>query len=400
MILEDNKMDMLNQDKAYILNTYKRMDLCIDKIRGNYIYTTDGRKYLDFFSGIAVNNLGYDEDVIQAMIDKMMRYTHISNYFVDEDRAELAKLLIENSINGKVFFTNSGTESTEAALKLVKKLGNKNNKSKILTALNSFHGRTTGALALTGQKKYQFDFEPLIGNVEHFIFNDINSLLSMVDNNTSAVFIEPVQGEGGVIPLSREFVEELMSLKKKYNFILVIDEIQTGFRRCNTLFAYQNYKIEPDIILLAKSLGGGLPLGAMIVAEQYEHVLGIGDHGSTFGGNPVACAGGLAVLKKLTNEEFVHTIIENSKYMYSRFQGIQSKFPHIIKDLRGISMMLGIDAGEHAATIKDRAVNEGILLNITNKTVIRIIPPLTVTADEIDFCADALEKIIADINVL
>lgn len=390
-------MDMLNRDKTYILNTYKRMDFSIDKIRGNYIYTADGRKYLDFFSGIAVNNLGYDEDVIKAMTNKMMRYTHISNYFVDEDRTELAKLLIENSINGKVFFTNSGAESTEAALKLVKKWGNKNNKSKILTAYNSFHGRTTGALVLTGQKKYQQDFEPLIGNVEHFIFNDNNSLLSMVDEDTLAVFLEPVQGEGGVIPLRNEFVEEIIALKEKFKFILVMDEIQTGFRRCGTMFAYQNYCLVPDIILLAKSLGGGLPLGAMIVSTKYQDVLGIGDHGSTFGGNPVACAGGLYVIKKLTNEEFMHTIIENSKYMYNRFKNMQSLFPNIIKEVRGISMMIGIDAGKFAVEIKEKAVDEGILLNITNETIIRIIPPLTISRDEIDFCVDSMEKIISNI---
>lgn len=390
-------MDMLNRDKTYILNTYKRMDFSIDKIRGNYIYTADGRKYLDFFSGIAVNNLGYDEDVIKAMTNKMMRYTHISNYFVDEDRTELAKLLIENSINGKVFFTNSGAESTEAALKLVKKWGNKNNKSKILTAYNSFHGRTTGALVLTGQKKYQQDFEPLIGNVEHFIFNDNNSLLSMVDEDTLAVFLEPVQGEGGVIPLKNEFVEEIIALKEKFKFILVMDEIQTGFRRCGTMFAYQNYCLVPDIILLAKSLGGGLPLGAMIVSTKYQDVLGIGDHGSTFGGNPVACAGGLYVIKKLTNEEFMHTIIENSKYMFNRFKNMQSHFPNIIKEVRGISMMIGIDAGKFAVEIKEKAVDEGILLNITNETIIRIIPPLTISRDEIDFCVDSMEKIISNI---
>ena len=168
-------------DERYILKTYNRLDLEIDKIRGNYIYTTDGKKYLDFFSGISVNNLGYDKDVIKAMTDKMQSYTHISNYFADKDRSELAKALIENSIDGKVFFTNSGAESSEAALKLVRKCGKSNGKYKILTAENSFHGRTTGALALTGQKKYQKDFEPLISGVEHFVFNDSDSLISMVD---------------------------------------------------------------------------------------------------------------------------------------------------------------------------------------------------------------------------
>lgn len=390
-------MDVLERDKTYILNTYKRMNLIIDKIRGNYIYGNDGRKYLDMFSGIAVNNLGYDEDVIRAMTDKMSRYTHISNYFVDDDRSELAKLLIENSIEGKVFFTNSGAESTEAALKLVKKWGKINNKSRILTAVNSFHGRTTGALSLTGQKKYQQDFEPLLENVENFLFNDKNSLSSMVDENTLAVFIEPVQGESGVIPLKDEFAEELMRLKRKFGFILVVDEIQTGFRRCGTMFAYQNYKLEPDLLLLAKSLGGGLPLGAVVVSREYENIFGIGDHGSTFGGNPVSCAGGLAVLKKLTNEDFTHTIIKNSRYMRDRFSELQIKYPDIIKDVRGISMMLGLEAGEYALVIKDKAFDKGILLNVTNNTVIRIIPPISINSCEIDFCVDTIDGIVSNL---
>lgn len=390
-------MELLKNDTQYILNTYNRMSLEIDKIRGNYIYTKDGRKYLDFFSGIAVNSLGYDQDVINAMTEKMMRYTHISNYFADADRNELARQLIESSVKGKVFFTNSGAESTETALKLVKKWGNQNNKNKILTAINSFHGRTTGALALTGQKKYQQEFEPLLENIAHFKFNDAKSLEALVNEETAAVFLEVVQGEGGVIPLENQFVQKVNELKEKYSFILVLDEIQTGLRRCGTMFAYQNYELEPDIILLAKALGGGLPLGAMIASDKLANVLGAGDHGSTFGGNPVACAGGLAVMKKLTDRDFINDINKNSKYMLDKFKELQLRNPYIVKDIRGISMMLGLDVGNHAAEIKDKALSEGILLNVTNKTIIRIIPPLTVSQDDIDLCVNVIEKIISDL---
>ncbi len=381
-------------DERYILKTYNRLNLEIDKIRGNYIYTTDGKKYLDFFSGIAVNNLGYDEDVIKAMTDKMQSYTHISNYFSDGDRSELARVLIENSIEGKVFFTNSGTESSEAALKLIRKWGRANNKHKILTARNSFHGRTTGALALTGQKKYQVNFEPLISGIDYFTYNDSDSIISMVDENTAAIFLETVQGEGGVIPLTDEFVRTLMDLKEKYNFILVMDEIQTGFRRCGSMLAYENYNIVPDLILLAKSLGGGLPLGAVIISKCLENVIGVGDHGSTFGGNPVACAGGLAVLKKLTDKCFVEAMNENAEYLYGKLSAMRERHPDIILDLRGIYMMLGLDVGEYASLIKERAIEQGILLNITSGTVIRLIPPLTINSNDIDLFADVLEKII------
>lgn len=382
-------------DERYILRTYNRLNLEIDKIRGNYIYTTDGNRYLDFFSGIAVNNLGYDADVIKAMIEKMQSYTHISNYFSDSDRSELARILIENSIEGKVFFTNSGTESSEAALKLIRKWGKTNNKYRILTARNSFHGRTTGALALTGQKKYQTDFEPLIAGIDYFTYNDSDSIKSMIDDNTAAVFLETVQGEGGVNPLTDEFVRTLINLKEKYNFILVMDEIQTGFRRCGSMFAYENYNIKPDLILLAKSLGGGLPLGAVIVSKHLEDVMCVGDHGSTFGGNPVACAGGLAVLKKLTDECFVETVNENAEYLYGKLSIMRERYPEVILDLRGISMMLGLDVGEYASVIKEKAMDQGVLLNVTSGTVIRLIPPLTINSNDIDLFIDVLEKIIS-----
>ncbi len=384
-------------DERYILKTYNRLDLEIDKIRGNYIYTKDGRKYLDFFSGIAVNNLGYDRDVIKAMTDKMQDYTHISNYFYDSDRDELARILIESSMEGRVFYTNSGAESTEAALKLIRKWGKENKKNKILTAMNSFHGRTTGALALTGQKKYRKDFEPLISGVDYFTFNDSESLASMVDEDTAAVFLEAVQGEGGVIPLTDEFVEELMKLKNKYNFLLVMDEIQTGLRRCGTMFAYENYNVKPDLILLAKSLGGGLPLGAVIVSKHIENVLSVGDHGSTFGGNPVACAGGLAALTKLTNPIFAEVIKKNASYLYKKLFSLKKSYPEVIKDLRGISMMLGLEVGEYALMIKERAMKEGVLINITGGTVIRIIPPLTITSSDINLFINVLEKIVSTI---
>lgn len=382
-------------DERFILKTYNRLNLEIDKIRGNYIYTKDGEKYLDFFSGIAVNNLGYDEEVIKAMTEKMQCYTHISNYFCDDDRSELARVLIENSMDGRVFYTNTGTESSEAALKLVRKWGKENNKHKILTAKNSFHGRTTGALVLTGQKKYQKDFEPLISGVDYFIFNDSDSLSEMVNDNTVAIFLETVQGEGGVVPLTDSFVQTLMLLKEKYKFILVMDEIQTGLRRCGTMFAYENYNIKPDIILLSKSLGGGLPLGAMIVSKDLENVLGVGDHGSTFGGNPVACAGGLAVVRKLTDDNFVAAINKNADYLFDKLSNLKEKYPEVIRDLRGISFMLGLDVGDYASLIKEKAMKEKVLINVTSGTVIRLIPPLTINTNDIDMLISVLEKIIS-----
>ncbi|MBM6838238.1 aminotransferase class III-fold pyridoxal phosphate-dependent enzyme, partial [Clostridium saudiense] len=267
------------------------------------IYDKDNNKYLDMYSGISVNNLGYDKGVATAIKKQVDKYIHLSNYFVSEPTVNLAKLLVDNSFAAKVYFSNSGTEANEGALKLCRKYGRSisADKFEILSALNSFHGRTCGGLTLTGQEKYQRDFKPLLSGVNYFEFNNIESLRKSVNKNTCAVFLEIIQGEGGIIEVSQEFINEVVRLSKIYNFLIVIDEIQTGIGRSGDLFAFEKYNFNPDIVTLAKSIGGGLPLGAILVSERLEKVLKIGDHGSTFGGNPVACAAGEFILDKVVN---------------------------------------------------------------------------------------------------
>ncbi len=380
-----------DNDKKYILNLYNRLNLEVERADGVYLYDKNNNKYLDMYSGISVNNLGYDKEIANVIKNQVDKYIHLSNYFVSEPTVNLAKLLVDNSFASKVYFSNSGTEANEAAIKLCRKYGRKinDNKIEILSALNSFHGRTYGGLTLTGQEKYQNDFKPLISGVNYFEFNNIESLRDKVSENTCAVFLEIIQGEGGIVEVSQEFMNELVKLSKMYNFLIVIDEIQTGIGRSGDLFAFEKYNITPDIVTLAKSIGGGLPLGAMLVNEKLEEVLKVGDHGSTFGGNPVACAAGEYVLDRIVNTDLLKEVKEKSNYLLNELENIKEEFPTLIKEIRGRGMMIGIDVGENAIAIRDCALDNRLLLNVTNKTIIRLLPSLCISNSEIN---EFLEK--------
>ena len=380
-----------DNDKKYILNLYNRLNLEAERADGVYLYDKNNNKYLDMYSGISVNNLGYDKEIANVIKNQVDKYIHLSNYFVSEPTVNLAKLLVDNSFASKVYFSNSGTEANEAAIKLCRKYGRKinDNKIEILSALNSFHGRTYGGLTLTGQEKYQNDFKPLLSGVNYFEFNNIESLRDKVSENTCAVFLEIIQGEGGIVEVSQEFMNELVKLSKTHNFLIVIDEIQTGIGRSGDLFAFEKYNITPDIVTLAKSIGGGLPLGAMLVNEKLEEVLKVGDHGSTFGGNPVACAAGAYVLDKIVNTDLLKEVKEKSNYLLNELENIKEEFPTLIKEIRGRGMMIGIDVGENAIAIRDCALDNRLLLNVTNKTIIRLLPSLCISNSEIN---EFLEK--------
>ena len=386
-------------DKKYILNLYNRLNLEVERAEGVYLYDKDNNKYLDMYSGISVNNLGYDKGIAKAIKNQVDKYIHLSNYFVSEPTVNLAKLLVDNSFASKVYFSNSGTEANEGALKLCRKYGRSINEDKveILSALNSFHGRTCGGLTLTGQEKYQKDFKPLLSGVNYFEFNNIESLRECASENTCAVFLEVIQGEGGIVEVSQEFINEVVKLSKIYNFLIVIDEIQTGIGRSGDLFAFEKYNFTPDVVTLAKSIGGGLPLGAILVSERLEEVLKIGDHGSTFGGNPVACAAGEFVLDKVVNTNLLDEVREKSKYILDELQKLKKDFPTLIKEIRGRGMMIGVDVGESAIAIRDNAMNNNLLLNVTNKTVIRLLPPLCISYNEINEFLEKFRDILSKI---
>lgn len=390
--------NLYEEDKNYILNTYNRVNLNIESGEGVYLYDVNGDKYLDMYSGISVNNLGHDKEIVTAIIKQASKYIHLSNYFISEPTVNLAKLLVENTFASKVFFSNSGTEANEAAIKMCRKYGKKfsNDKYEILSALNSFHGRTCGALSLTGKEKYQKDFRPLISGVNYFEYNNVNSLKEKVSDKTCAVFLEMIQGEGGIVEISQEFMNSLVELSKQHNFLVVIDEIQTGVGRTGDLFAFEKYELTPHIVTLAKSLGGGIPLGAMLVSKELEDIFNQGDHGTTFGGNPVACAAGEYVLNTVINSNLCEEVKKKGVFLLSELGKLKRKYPDIIKQLRGRGLMIGIDVGEYANIIKEIGLKKKLLLNVTNKTIIRLLPSLYITINEIGEFLKLFEEILIE----
>jgi len=375
--------DIFENEKTYFLQTYKRTPLNISHGKGVYLFTEDGKKYLDFFSGLAVNALGYgNEKVIQAIEDQIKKYIHLSNYYVNTPQVELAKKLVKYSGLTKVFFTNSGTEAAEASLKLIRKTCGP--EKKIITFSNAFHGRTYGSLSLGGKDKYKHNFSPLLPNIVQLEFNNVNQLEKTIDSNITAVYLEFIQGEGGVRVASEDFVMKLKSKKKEYDFILVADEVQSGIGRTGKPFAYNYFNIEPDLVMVAKAIGGGLPLGALITNEKYSTVFDFGDHGSTFGGNPVACAAGLVVIEEIFENGLVDQVAKLGKYFIEQLKIIWKSNPDKIVDIRGIGFMIGVEMIHPCSHIIEEFRNNEILVNCTSEKVIRILPPLISTKDEID----------------
>ncbi|WP_353892311.1 aspartate aminotransferase family protein [Proteinivorax hydrogeniformans] len=392
--------EIFSEDKDYILNLYNRNNLHIKKADGCYLYDESGKKYLDMFSGIAVNNLGQKhQEVTDAILRQLECYSHLSNFFVSEPVVNLAKLLVNNSFASKVFFSNSGAEANEAAIKLARKYGRSKNsdKTEIVTFYNSFHGRTTGGMTLTGQPKYKDNFAPVLPQIKHVRFNDLTDIESTVSNKTCAVFIELIQGEGGIRELSSEYVRKLKNLAEKHDFLIIIDEIQTGLCRTGEIFAHQEFNLTPDVVTIAKALGGGLPLGAMLVNEKLENVLVPGDHGSTFGGNPVACAAGEAVLQVISEQGFKNEVKTKGRYLVEKLNGLKEKYPNVILDIRGKGLMIGLDVGEQANIIKQKAFSKGLLLNVTSGSVVRLLPPLIISFNQIDEFTDKLEFILEEL---
>jgi len=396
-----NVSNLYGEDKEYILNVYNRLDLEIVKGEGAYLFDINGERYLDMFSGIAVNALGHNNEAIkEAIIKQINTYIHLSNYFASPSVVNLAKLLVENSFASKVFFSNSGTEANEAALKAAKKYGNSINvnKNEFITFKNSFHGRTLGGLSLTGQDKYKKMFEPILPGITHIEINHINELQNQVSDKTCAIFLEMIQGEGGVIELTQDYMNEVLRLSKVHDFLIVVDEIQTGLCRTGDLFAYERFNFTPDIVTIAKSLGGGLPLGAMLVSDKLENIFQKGEHGSTFGGNPLAAAVGVEILQTITTERFKQTIKDKGNYLIAQLKILQNKYPTVIKEIRGRGFIIGIETGVYATRIKDEAFKKNLLLNITSSTVVRLLPPLNISKNEIDEFLVHFDNILKQLN--
>ena len=376
-------MNTFEKGQEYIMNTYNRYPLAFAKGEGMYITDEDGKTYLDFVAGIAVNCLGHGHKALADAIAKQAQdLIHCSNLYWTKPQTSLAEKLVTNSCFDKVFFCNSGAEAVEALLKLARKYGGARGRYEIITMEHSFHGRTMGALSATGQNKYQKGFSPLVPHIRHVPFNDFDALHAAVNRKTCAILLEPVQGEGGIRPADEEYLKKVRRLCSDEDILLMFDEIQCGLGRTGSLFAYQHFGVEPDAVALAKGLGGGVPIGAMLAAKKCATTLQAGEHASTFGGNPLATAAGNVVLDALTGG-----VVENAKamgaYLREQLLAMQKEFP-CIKDVRGVGLLQGIELDKPAAPIVKACMEKGLLLVGAGLNVIRFVPALVVEKKHID----------------
>jgi acetylornithine aminotransferase len=387
-------MNSFERESQFFFKTYKRLPLEIDRGEGCYLISKDGQRYLDLFGGRAVNALGYSNPkVIAAIHSQLDRYIHLSNYFVQDPQLQLAECLVKHSKYNRVFFCNSGTEANEGAIKICRKWSKGVRKRKIFGMTNGFNGRTMGALSLMDRSNYREGYEPFLPDFDQIEFNDVADLGRKVSAETAAVFLEFVQGEGGVVVASHEFVNKLFELRDKFGFLIVADEIQTGLGRTGKFFASEHYGVHPDIVTIAKPLGGGLPLGAVLGDENVEGVLGPGMHGTTFGGNPVACAAGVAVLQEVITGDIVKKVADLGTHIKSALQKMKSEFPNLIVDVRGLGLMLGVELNREGAPFVDKMRERKILINCTSKNVLRFLPPFILTKTEADRAIAALHEV-------
>ncbi len=391
---------LFEKEQQYFFRTYKRLPLDIIRGDGCVLYARDGKEYIDFFGGLAVNALGYNHPrVKRAIVEQIDRYIHLSNFFVQEPQVRLAEKLMHITRYKRLFFTNSGTEAIEGALKLARKWGVKEGKSHIFGLSNSFHGRTMGALSLTERPKYRDGYEPFLPNIGHLPYNDGEQLRKNVNETTLAVVLEFIQGEGGIYVVSPEYASELNALREKYGFLIIADEIQAGMGRTGKFFGFEQFGVRPDIAVLAKAIGGGLPLGAFLGNERVAETFTYGVHGTTFGGNPVACAAGCAVMDELVQGGLMKRAGEIGEYLKSKFVSLQSAHPSLIKEVRGFGCMLGIELTREGQPIVDELQQRGFLVNCTNTNVLRFLPPYTISEQQCDFLVAHLEEVLGLQNV-
>jgi predicted acetylornithine/succinylornithine family transaminase len=386
-------MDWIKTEKEFIFQTYRRQPLVLVKSRGSYVWDLAGQRYLDFFSGLAVNNLGHCHPAVTRAVSSQIRTLgHTSNVYYTLPQIRLARDLVRRAFPGKAFFSNSGAEANECAVKLARRWGKKHgNRHEIVTFKNSFHGRTLATLTLTGQDKYQKDFNPLVEKVHYADFNDMESVRRTATAGVCAVFIEPVQGEGGLWPADPGFLKELKSFCAEKKLLLIFDEVQCGMGRTGRLFAWQHYGVRPDVLVLAKGVGGGLPMGVTIAGDEIAELLGFGDHASTFGGNPVVCAAAEQVLK-IMDERFLASVRKRSALLFKGLGALKEKFPHQVRDVRGLGLMAGLDLKIPGEPLVAFARNEGLLINCVQNTVLRFLPPLNVTEAQIRTALRIIEK--------
>ena len=373
--------------ERHVAATYGRYPIALVKGKGMHVWDASGNKYLDFVAGVAVDSLGHcPPAVVRAIRKQAGQLLHVSNWFHIEPQAKLAAEITRLSFGNKVFFCNSGTEATEGAIKVARRFfvdqGQKN-KTEIITTYKSFHGRTLGAMSATPQDKIQKGFGPLVPGFKYVPFDDIAAMKKAITSKTCAVMVEPIQGESGVNIPSKTYLKELRKLCTERDVLLILDEIQTGFGRTGHLFAYQAFGAKPDIMTLAKGLGAGVPIGALVMTNNVAKALGPGTHGSTFGGNPLVCAAALASVDIVSDKLFLRNVQNIGKYFLARLKELAKTFP-VIKEVRGLGMILAIDIDGSSAEVAKHCMERGILVNSIQPGTLRFIPPLIVTQKNID----------------
>ncbi|MGP1471251.1 MAG: acetylornithine transaminase [Schwartzia sp. (in: firmicutes)] len=395
--MRETDEEIYAKDRASYLPVFARYGIVLDHGAGVYVYDTKGRRYLDFLGGIAVNVLGHAHPaLVRAVAAQAERMIHCSNLYYTKAQADAAARLTALSGLGKVFFGNSGAEANEGAIKLARKYAWRKDPAKveIITAHHSFHGRTLATLTATGQPKYQEGFGPLPGGFSYVAYGDGDALEEAMSDKTCAVLLETIQGEGGVHVPPEGYWQRVRALCDRYDACLILDEIQSGMGRTGTFFAYEGFGIRPDIVTLAKGLAGGVPIGAFVASDKVAASFGIGDHGSTFGGNPLACAAALAVLDEMEKPDFLPHVREVGAYLQGQLEKLRQKYPALILEVRGRGLLLGAELSRPGREIVDACLAEGAILNCTAGNVLRFVPPLIVTKAQIDEMIAILDRVL------
>ena len=390
MEINMNTQELIKIEDDYFINTFTRQPIVLDHGEGVKVWDIDGNEYLDMFAGIAVNCLGHNHPaLVKAIQDQAEKLIHISSIYYNEPALVYAKKLIDKTGFDRIFYANSGAEANEGAIKLAVKY---TGKGEIISTVDSFHGRTIMTLAATGHEEYHEPFKAVMP--QGFInvpYNDLDAIKEAVTENTAAIIVEPVQGEGGVNVPDMEYLKGIEKICKENNIVFIVDEVQTGFGRCGTLFAYELFDVKPDIMTMAKGIGGGVPMGGILATEKVASAFVPGDHGTTFGGGPLVCAAANAVLDTFDEEDILSNVNEVGQYFIDELKKLDKE---IIADVRGVGLMVGVELTKPGAEYVDKLREEGFLINCTSGNVLRFVPPLTITKDEIDQFVKALDEIL------
>jgi acetylornithine/N-succinyldiaminopimelate aminotransferase len=396
-----NSQQWIEKADKYIMKTYGRYPLVPVKGSGCTLWDADGKKYLDFLAGVAVNNLGHCHPrVVAALQQQAAELIHCSNYYHIPQQIELAELLCSHSFADQAFFCNSGAEANEAAIKLARKYSREKfgpERYEIITATDSFHGRTMATVSATGQEKVQKFFDPLLHGFRHVPFNDVSALEAAISANTCAVMFEPIQGEGGVNVPDLDYFQAVREICSAHNLLLIFDEVQVGMGRTGKLFAYEHFGVTPDIMTLAKALGGGGPIGAMLARQEIAAAFTPGTHGSTFGGNPLMTAAAVATVRVMLEDGILNRTEEMGDYLLGELEALKKRFS-VITGVRGIGLMIGMALSIPAGDIVKKGHERGVLLNVTHDKVLRFVPPLVVSRQEVDEMLSILTGILEEIE--